>query len=172
MFAVRKTGAPTRQEQKNHMEEKKRGGGGTAGFHSLSAYLYIDWSQTQPWGPEWYPLKSRKGTTEEQREGCEVLLCSAAWRKMKTWWWRMTFGQRHTKLAQLCEDKGKACDGLQPSSSIWVLSSLGPGGTWEHTSHGGRPWLYCPLMARDMQCCRRPVAACDDLWVRFHNQWK
>lgn len=47
-------------------------------------------------------------------------------RKMK-----ISFGCRHFKLAQLYEDKGKACDGLQPSSSIWVLSSLGPGGMWQ-----------------------------------------
>lgn len=39
------------------------------------------------------------------------------------------------KIAQKCEDKGKACAGFQPSSSIWVLSSLGPGGTWERSSH-------------------------------------
>lgn len=59
------------------------------------------------------------------------------------------------KLVQLCEDKGKACAGFQPSSSIWVLSSLGPGGTWEHTSHGGPAWIYCPLMAWNVQCSRR-----------------
>lgn len=33
------------------------------------------------------------------------------------------------KIAKICEDKGKACPGFQPSSSIWELSSLGPGGT-------------------------------------------
>lgn len=48
------------------------------------------------------------------------------------------------KLAQLCEDKGKACAGFQPSSSIWVLSSLSAGGTWKHTSHGSGMDLLPP----------------------------
>lgn len=56
---------------------------------------------------------------------------------MKTWRSRSTFGLKCMKLVQLCEDKGKACAGLQPSTSIWVLSSVGPGGTWEHPSQRG-----------------------------------
>lgn len=58
------------------------------------------------------------------------------------------------KLAQLCEDKGKACFGRKPSASIWVLSSLGPGGTWEHTSHGRQVGIYCPLMVWAVQWSR------------------
>lgn len=56
------------------------------------------------------------------------------------------------KLAQLCEDKGEACAGRRPSASIWVLSSLGPGGTWDHTSHGGPAGVCCPLMVCAVQC--------------------
>lgn len=64
----------------------------------------------------------------------------------------MTSGHSHMKLAQLCEDKGEACAGHRPSTSIWVLSSLGPGGTWDHTSRGGPAGIYCPLMVCAVQC--------------------
>lgn len=59
----------------------------------------------------------------------------------------MPFGRKHAKIAQLCEDKGKACTGSQPSSSIWVSSSLSPGGTWKYGSYGGPEWIYCHLLA-------------------------
>lgn len=78
-----------------------------------------------------------------------VWLLSCRWRKKikKKWWSWMPFGRKHVKIAQLCEDKGKACTGSQPSSSIWVSSSLSPGGTWKYGSYGGPEWIYCHLLA-------------------------
>lgn len=70
----------------------------------------------------------------------------------------MPFGRKHVKIAQLCEDKGKACTGSQPSSSIWVSSSPSPGGTWKYGSYGGPEWIYCHLLAplvRTIPCRKR-----------------
>lgn len=64
------------------------------------------------------------------------------------------------KLAQLCEDKGKACAGFQPSNSIWVLSSLGPGGTWDHTSHEVRHGSTAPLWPGKCSAAGRLAISC------------
>lgn len=97
----------------------------------------------------------RKKKWKEQREWSvtvsSVWLLSCRLRKKiffkkKLWSW-MPFGRKHVKIAQLCEDKGKACTGSQPSSSIWVSSSLSPGGTWKYGSYGGPEWIYCHLLA-------------------------
>lgn len=48
----------------------------------------------------------------------------------------MTSEHSRRKLVQLCEDKGKACVELQPSSSICILSSLSPGGVIVNTTGG------------------------------------
>lgn len=153
-------------------------------FHSSYAYLYtFTWVKHSPYRltvkSTFKKRRRKKNTTKEQRGGSEAASsvfgcsCLVARRKMKTWWSEMTFGQQAYEVStRLCEDKGKACDGLQPSSSIWVLSSLGPGGTWEHTSHVGPAWIYCPLMAWNVQCCR-------EAWLLvliyerggFHDRW-
>ena len=136
----RKKGAPKREEKKKMKWEKKSVV--VAVFHSSAAYLYlyIHFSQTLKTNTQvHFHQEQKKRNKERDLRRCQVFDFSAAFAhmKMKTWWSRMTFGHRHIKLAQLCEDKGKACAGLQPSTSIWVLSSLGPGGTWEYTSQAG-----------------------------------
>lgn len=78
-----------------------------------------------------YPYIHLSGTQAEktpQKEQRSQVVSS-----VKRWPFKVTFGHERMKLARLREDKGKACAGLLPSSSIWVSSSLGPGGTWEHT---------------------------------------
>lgn len=106
-------------------------------FHSSSStYLYIHFKHSLKANREiHFDRKKKKKHLKRNKERASSvwLLCCGVRRKMKTQWSWMPFGHIHMKIAQLCEDKGKACPGLQPSSSIWVLSSLGPGGTWAHT---------------------------------------
>lgn len=102
----------------------------------------------------------------------DALDCSAVW---YLWEWKPGDAEwlldSHMKLAQLYEDKGKACAGLGPSSSIWVLSSLGPGGMGAYMNMGCPSWIYCPLVAWEERCSGRAWLVAADLWDRFDDRW-